>query len=148
MSVGAIETVGDSVVVAGELDARDSLGVHVAARVAMMNDLARWSWRAVREPATLSIAVTCDGQQAVVRVAGPPWLEPTVGPAVQDPMVCVPSPIDTSWPTWRVATVVGGCAMAGAGAIDDRTGLLVVGGLACAAAVAWDMLGGLLPPWL
>lgn len=146
--VGIVVQAGDTIVAEGELDARDSLGVRVSARVAVANDLARWSWDAVREPATLALAVTCDDQQAVVRVSGPPWLDPRMGPATQDPEVCIPRPTEPSWPTWRVLTVVGGCALAGVGAAQDNLAALVAGGLACGGAVAWDALSALWPPWL
>lgn len=94
-----------TVVVAGQLDARDTLGVRVDAVVSVRGvvpgpDLRGFFvWRLERMPATLDVAISCRGPDAVADVVGPPWLPLTIAEATQRAEVCNPPP---GWSPWAL----------------------------------------------
>lgn len=94
-----------SVVVAGQLDARDTLGIRVDAVVSVQGvrpgpDLRGFFvWRLERMPATLDVSISCRGADAVADVTGPPWLPLTITEAAQRADVCNPPP---GWSPWAL----------------------------------------------
>jgi hypothetical protein len=94
-----------TVVVAGQLDARDTLGVRVDAVVSVTGvrpgpDLRGFFvWRLERAPATLDVSISCRGADAVADVVGPPWLPLTITEAAQRADVCNPP---AGWSAWSL----------------------------------------------
>ena len=62
--------------------------------------LTRWAWDVTRAPLELGVLYECQGRDAMVHVAGPPWATVQVGRAVQDAAFCSPKPQG-----WRLLSV-------------------------------------------
>lgn len=83
----------------GRLDARDSLGIQVEAKVTIPADRTIkpvWTWRVWRGPIALELALSCQGDQAVAQLAGPPWLPLAIDSVAQRPELCIP-PVRLRW---------------------------------------------------
>lgn len=87
----------------GRLDATDSLGVDVQARVEIPPDLLlpAWSWRIRRAAIPLELSLSCRQNLAVARLAGPPWAPVKIDSIAQDPKLCNPIPVGR-WEPFRI----------------------------------------------
>jgi hypothetical protein len=92
-----------TITVTGAIDATDSLGVVVGARVTIPADLARplWDWRIRRASIALALALSCEQDLAVAQLAGPPWARLVIDSVVQEPELCIPQP-DLGWDPFRL----------------------------------------------
>jgi len=101
-SIARLQT-GTAVVHGDTVQATDSLvvpGVTARATVTIAGVqatqppplLTRWAWDLTRAPLELAVLYECQGRDAAVHVAGPPWATVEVGRAVQDATFCNPKP--------------------------------------------------------
>jgi hypothetical protein len=117
-----IERRGDSVVVSeGELDALDSLGVAVSARVnvRLAAGTSDWWWRVERAPLSFEVSLMCRGPMAESAVVGPAWAKASLR-VVQDESVCR----ERRWQAFGVRMPSAPVAV----------------GIAAASVVAWELL--------
>ncbi len=96
-----VDTAG-TITVVGNLDATDSLGISVKARVEIPSTLISplWMWNVTRAPLPLSVGLQCEGTRAVAYVTGPLWALIALDSVVQDDEIC--NPLPSGWKPFRI----------------------------------------------
>jgi hypothetical protein len=97
-----VDTSTGVITAVGELNAADTMGVDVRAKVAIPPTLESpvWQWNVVRSPATVSVGLRCEGTAAAAYLTSPPWLRLSIDSIVQDDRIC--NPLPSGWRPFEI----------------------------------------------